>query len=83
MSSMTSTLLQRRWKKLLAWLEGHGFQPQNLPLECREMTCGVIDSRSPTIVETKHRDTPSNGLFARSACMVRAARSPTADELHE
>ncbi|KAG9318465.1 hypothetical protein JVU11DRAFT_556 [Chiua virens] len=35
-ASEPSTFL-RRWNNLLAWLEGHGFQAQNLPVECREM----------------------------------------------
>ena len=81
MAGVTSTLLQRRWNNLLAWLEGHGFQAQNLSVECREMTYGV--TRSPIIVQTK--PTAGNGLFARNACMVSAApsRSLTADDLHK
>ena len=81
---MPAQLLQRRWNNLLAWLEGHGFQAQNLPVECREVTYGgVTDSHSSNIVDTKWH-TAGNGLFARNAQAVSTAPSnPTADELHK
>ncbi|KIJ69446.1 hypothetical protein HYDPIDRAFT_106062 [Hydnomerulius pinastri MD-312] len=35
-AEMSEELLEHRWKNLLAWLDGHGFKAQDLPVECRQ-----------------------------------------------
>ncbi|KAG8217501.1 SET domain-containing protein [Butyriboletus roseoflavus] len=71
MAGQPSTLFQRRWKNLLAWLESHGFQAQNLPVECREATHGrVIDSRSSNIIDTKRTQPAMGSLHAMPKCLL-------------
>ncbi|KIL00417.1 hypothetical protein PAXRUDRAFT_236761 [Paxillus rubicundulus Ve08.2h10] len=59
--------LQRRWKNLLFWLEGHGFKTQDLLAECRQTTAsgnGLFAHRACAVSWSVQSTTQiSNGII--------------------